>query len=67
MEVSDYMNKPNYSIENAKLLTVEQARQRYQLSRNLLMKTAEECYAIRRFGRAVRIDYLVLDRAIEKS
>lgn len=52
---------------NAKLLTVQQARERYQLSRATLMKIAEEAAAVRRFGRAIRLDIQLLDKAIETN
>lgn len=48
-----------------KLLTVNEAKERYKLSRNTLIKIAEESNAIRRFGRAVRIDAPIMDKAIE--
>jgi hypothetical protein len=59
------MNKSNYSNEITKLATVEQAKERYKLSRNTLIKIAEENNAVRRFGRSVRIDVEVFDKAIE--
>lgn len=58
------MNKPKYSNDVVKLATVEQARERYKLSRNLLIKIAEDNGAVRRFGRAVRIDIPIMDAAI---
>lgn len=36
------MNKASYSNDVSKLATVNQARERYKLSRNLLMKIAEQ-------------------------
>jgi hypothetical protein len=59
------MNKSNYSNEITKLATVEQAKERYKLSRNTLIKIAEENNAVCRFGRSVRIDVEVFDKAIE--
>lgn len=59
------MGKPSYTDNVSKLATIEQAKERYKLSRNLLVKIAEENNAIRRFGRAIRVDVTVLDRAIE--
>lgn len=60
------MQKANFSNNITKLATVEQAKERYKLSRNLLMKVAENENAIRRFGRSVRIDVKILDNAIEQ-
>lgn len=60
-----YVGKPSYTDNVSKLATIEQAKERYKLSRNLLVKIAEENNAIRRFGRAIRVDVTVLDRAIE--
>lgn len=58
------MNKPKYSNEITKLATVEQAKDRYKLSRNMLMQIAENENAVHRFGRAIRIDIPKLDKAI---
>lgn len=58
------MNKASYSNNVSKLATVEQAKERYKLSRNLLLDVAEKENAVRRFGRAVRIDVQIMDRAI---
>lgn len=58
------MQKANFSDNITKLATVEQAKERYKLSRNLLMKVAENESAVRRFGRCVRIDISVMDKAI---
>ena len=58
------MNKASYSNNVSKLATVAQAKERYKLSRNLLIKIAEDNNAVRRFGRAVRIDIPALDNAI---
>ena len=57
--------KASYSDNVSKLATVEQAKERYKLSRNLLIKIAEDNKAIRRFGRAVRIDVSVMDKAVD--
>ena len=59
------MNKSSYSNNVVKLATVKQAKERYKLSRGLLMQIAEDNNAVRRFGRSVRIDVLVMDKAIE--
>lgn len=58
------MNKACYSNNISKLATVNQARERYKLSRNLLIKIAEDNGAVRRIGRAVRIDIPAMDKAI---
>lgn len=58
------MNKASYSNNISKLATVEQAKERYKLSRNLLLDVAEKENAVRRFGRAVRIDVQIMDKAI---
>lgn len=61
------MNKPKYKktiAEATKLSTVPVACDRYMLGRAKLMEIAENENAIRRFGRAVRIDVSVLDKAI---
>lgn len=59
------MNKSKYSDEVIKLATLPQAIERYKLGRNTLMNLASKENAIRRFGRAVRIDIEVLDKAFE--
>ena len=59
------MYKSSFSNNITKLATVPQAIERYKLSRNTLMNIAENNFAIRRFGRAVRIDIQVMDKAIE--
>lgn len=58
------MNQAKYEKNATKLATVDEARERYRLGRNLLMKIAEDNNAIRRFGKAVRIDIPVMDKAI---
>lgn len=60
------MNKAKYSDTVVKLATVPQAMERYKLGRNMIMKLASDNEAIRRFGRAIRIDVETLDRAIEQ-
>lgn len=59
------MNKANFSNTITKLATVPQAKERYKLGRTMLMKVAEDNDAIRRFGRSVRIDIQVMDKAIK--
>lgn len=58
------MNKASYSNDISKLATVEQAKERYKLSRNKLMEIAENENAVRRFGRSVRIDIPTMDKGI---
>ena len=58
------MNKAKFSNNVTKLATVPQAVDRYKLSRNTLMRIAEDNNAVRRFGRAVRIDIPTMDSAI---
>ena len=59
------MKQAQYSNEITKLATVKQAVERYKLGKTKLMEVAEESKAIRRFGKAVRIDIEVMDKAIE--
>lgn len=59
------MKKSNFSDNVTKLATVPQAVERYKLSRNTLMRIADNENAVRRFGRAVRIDVQIMDKAIE--
>lgn len=64
------MQKNNFSDELTKLATVEQAKARYKLSRNLLMKYAKESDALIRLGsdcRVVRIDITKFDKWLEKT
>ena len=58
------MKQPQYSNDLTKLATVKQAVERYKLGKTKLMEVAEDNNAIRRFGRAVRIDIEVMDKAI---
>lgn len=59
------MNKAKYSDNVSKLATVPQAVERYKLSRGKIVEIAEQANAIRRFGRAVRIDIQKMDEALE--
>ncbi|SEL89552.1 hypothetical protein SAMN04487770_12023 [Butyrivibrio sp. ob235] len=61
------MRKAEFSNDIQKLATKLQARERYKLSMGTIMKIAEQANAVRRFGRSVRIDIEVLDRAIEEK
>lgn len=60
------MNKAKYSSDITKLATVEQAKDRYKLSRNALVKIAEDAKALKKIGRSVRIDVGILDAYIDK-
>ncbi len=58
------MNRAIYEKSAVKLGTVKEAQERYRLGRSKLMEIAENEGAVRRFGRSVRVDVSVLDRAI---
>lgn len=58
------MNKSKFGNDVTKLATVPQAVERYKLSRNTLMRIADDEKAVRRFGRSVRIDVQIMDKAI---
>ena len=61
------MNRNKFNNEVSKLATCEQARQRYKLSRGLLMNLAESAGAIRRISaRCIRIDVNVLDDYLDQ-
>ena len=60
------MNKAQFSNAITKLCTVQQAVERYKIGRTSLMQLAERENAVRRFGRSVRIDVQMLDKAIEQ-
>lgn len=57
----------NFTNEITKLATVEQARQRYKISRVSLMKFAKENKAIVHIGRSARIDCTILDDVLSKQ
>ena len=60
------MHKAKYDLDSSELITIENARKRYQMSRNSVTRIAEEHGALKRFGpRLIRIDVNVLDRAIK--
>ncbi|GAB6953692.1 DUF6462 family protein [Mediterraneibacter glycyrrhizinilyticus] len=59
------MNKAGYTNKIEKLATVPQAVERYKLGRTKLMQIAEANGAVRRIGRAVRIDIPEMDRVID--
>lgn len=59
------MQKASYSNEIGRLATIPQAKERYKLGRAKIMEVAQQSDAIRRFGRAVRIDIEVMDQAID--
>lgn len=58
------MNRAKYTTPVTKLATVNEARERYRLGRNSLMKIAENNNAVRRFGKNVRIDISIMDKEI---
>ena len=61
------MNKAKYArSKDSKLITIEEAKVRYQMSRNSVVRIAEENGALKRFSpRFLRIDVDVLDNAIK--
>lgn len=61
------MSKLKQLDNTLKLVTVNQACERYQFSRNTLMRVADDLGAIKRFGRTVRIDVQAMDKAIEAN
>ncbi len=62
------MNKNKFSNDIViKLATVQQAQERYKISRNTLMSFAKQYNAIVRFGRSVRIDIEKMDSGIEAA
>ena len=50
-----------------KLMTVEQAKNYYNLSRPTIIKIAEENGALRRIGRALRVDFQKLDTVLDSQ
>ena len=63
------MNKAKYArSKDSKLITIEEAKVRYQMSRNTITKLAEEYGAHRRFSpRMIRIHVSAMAEKIEKS
>lgn len=59
------MNKATYKNNITKLATIKEAQERYRVGRDTLLNLAEDNFAVRRFGRLVRIDIGILDKAIE--
>ena len=55
------MNKPMRNTE-ARFITMEMAKDRYNLCRDNIIKLAQESGALIRYGRAVRIDVEKLDK-----
>lgn len=51
--------------KEVKLISIEQAKKYYNLSRPTVVKLAEEKNALIRIGRAMRIDVQKLDVALE--
>lgn len=50
-----------------KFMTIEQAKSYYNLSRPTVVKMAEKNGALKRIGRALRIDFQKLDEIIEEK
>ena len=61
------MIKRTVSDKLTKLATIEQARERYKMSRATLMKLAKNYEALVKIGRIVRIDIERFDKGIEKE
>lgn len=60
------MRQSNYSQQVTRYATIQQARDRYKLSRNILMDLAKEHKALLRISdRCIRIDCDKLDKALE--
>ena len=47
--------KQNENVNSAFLLTYQQAADRYNVGMNTIRKLADECGAVRHFGRAARV------------
>lgn len=60
------MFKPDFSNEITKFATIDQARERYKLSRTTIMSIATDADAVRRIGRSIRIDVPLMDAAVDK-
>ena len=61
------MQKNNFSTDISKLATVPQATDRYKISRLTLMKYAEKCGAVVRFGKSVRINIEKMDAFVDQQ
>ena len=61
------MQKHQYSDTVEKLATVEQAKERYKLCRNTLIKYAKQYDALRKFNTAVRIDIEKFDEGLSSE
>ena len=59
------MKKNKFTERITKLATVEQAKDRYKISRLTLMKHAEKCGAVVRFGKSVRINVDKMDAWVD--
>ena len=58
--------KKHYASTNVmKLLTIDEAKERYKVGRGLLTQIAKENNALLKIGRCVRIDAEKLDSALE--
>ena len=61
------MQKNNFSNDISKLATVPQSIDRYKISRLTLMKYAEKCGAVVRFGKSVRINIEKMDAFVDQQ
>ena len=61
------MKHNQFSDGISKLATVPQAVDRYKISRLTLMKYADKCGAVVRFGRSVRINIEKMDSFVDKG
>lgn len=53
------------SFDNKRMLSVAEAQEYSGLGRTQLRSLAEECGAVRRYGRRVLVDRTVLDKALD--
>jgi hypothetical protein len=60
------MKKCAFVEEPQKLLTVAEARERYRLSRETVVKYAKTAGAFRKFGKSARIDMVLMDQYIDE-
>lgn len=59
------MNHSSYSADVSKLATIPMARDRYKLSRNALVKYANEANAVVKLGKSIRINITKMDMYID--
>ena len=60
------MRKSQYSNEVEKLATIEQAKDRYKLSRTTIMKYGKRFEALLKIGNMVRVDVEKFDAGLSK-